>query len=183
MAINGVDADCFFSLPDALSPSLSSTINWTAAPTSSPSPNSPSLSRSPCSRHRPLPRHRTPSPELVPTALELIHAAPQHPQHPHAPVVEPLLAPCPTRHREARPHSTPATVPTPFVDRPPSVEPHWNLRPTPNLIHTVFARPWPCLASPRPNPSIHHKVEDNPNIFINPKSCFELDHEFGNYSL
>jgi hypothetical protein len=41
-----------------------SSINWTAAPTSSPSTNSPFLSRSPCSRHRPRPRRQTPSPEL-----------------------------------------------------------------------------------------------------------------------
>ena len=46
MAINGVDAGCFFSLPGALSPSLSSSINWIAAPKSSPTPNSPSLSLS-----------------------------------------------------------------------------------------------------------------------------------------
>jgi hypothetical protein len=109
-----------------------------------------------------------------------------------------------------RPRSTPATVPTPFVNRPPSVEPHQNMRPavrtnrrsyavhrrldraahrldhprpTPSPVRSVFARPWPCLTSPRPNPSAHHKVEDNPNVFITPKSWFELIHEFGNYLL
>jgi hypothetical protein len=35
-----------------------SSINWIVAPTSSPSPNSPYLSRSPSSRHRPRPRRR-----------------------------------------------------------------------------------------------------------------------------
>ena len=110
----------------------------------------------------------------------------------------------------AHPCSTPATVPTTFVNRPPYVEPHRNSRhtvqthhrsyavrrrrdrathqldhPRPTLIPVcaVFACPLPYLASPRPNPSIHHKVEENPNIFITPKSCFELIHEFGNYSL
>jgi hypothetical protein len=74
-----------------------------------------------------------------------------------------------------RPRSTPATVPTPFVNRPPSVEPHQNMRPavrtnrrsyavhrrrdraahrldhprpTPSPVRSVFARPWPCLTSP-----------------------------------
>jgi hypothetical protein len=58
-----------------------------------------------------------------------------------------------------------------------------HLRPTSSLVRADFARPWSCIVSPRPNPSIHHKVEDNPNIFISPKSCFELIHEFDNYSL
>jgi hypothetical protein len=35
-------------------------------------------------------------------------------------------------------------------------------RPTLSLVCAIFARPWSCLASPRPNPSIHHKVENNP---------------------
>jgi hypothetical protein len=106
-------------------------------------------------------RYRSPSPELV-------RAAPRHPQQRHVPVVEPLLALCPARHRKARcltvhirgaspkfaphrpnvspklrrspstrPRSTPATVPTSFVDRPPSVEPHRNPRPTLSLVRTV----------------------------------------------
>jgi hypothetical protein len=41
--------------------------------------------------------------------------------------------------------------------------------PSPSPVYVVFAHPWPCLASPRPDPSIRHKVEDNPNIFINSK--------------
>jgi hypothetical protein len=45
-------------------------------------------------------RARSPSPELVPIAPELARAAPRHPQPRHAPAIEPLLAPCPARHRE-----------------------------------------------------------------------------------
>jgi hypothetical protein len=55
----------FFSLPGALSPSLSSLYKSCDLPLSlSSSLNSPSLSRSPCSCHRRRPHRRTPSPEL-----------------------------------------------------------------------------------------------------------------------
>jgi hypothetical protein len=129
------------SLPGTLSSSLFSSINWAVVPMSSPSPNSLSLSRSPCSRHRSRPRRRTPSPELVPTALELVptarelvRAAPRHPQQRHVPAVEPLLAPCllvvvklvagpSTFPAGASPSAQhPVTVTTPFDNRLPSVE-------------------------------------------------------------
>jgi hypothetical protein len=137
---------------------------------------------------------------------------PMSPLCSRAPAVEPLLTPCPARRREARRrivrvHPPIAGAPLVPVRRTqftihsrPAVQTHRRSytvrrrhdraahqldhpRPTPSLVRAVFARPWSCLASPRPNPSIHHKVEDNPNIFISPKSCFELIHEFGNYSL
>jgi hypothetical protein len=73
----------------------------------------------------------------------------------------------------ACPWNTPATVPTPFVNRPPSVEPHRNSRPTVQTHRRSYAvrhrrdrathqLDHPRLAVPRPNPSIHHKVENNP---------------------
>jgi hypothetical protein len=137
------------------------------------------------------------------TTPELARAAPRHPQPRHAHAVEPLLAPCPARHREARPRSRPPclspSLPAPKLARAAprrscprrsSIVRHpWSLtgihvvrrrrdrtahqldhpRPMPSPVRAVFAHPWPCLASPRPNPSIHHKVEDNPNVFITPK--------------
>jgi hypothetical protein len=47
-----------------------------ATPSLSPSPNSPSLSRSPCSRHRTRPCHRTPSPELRGPSSPTTHVIP-----------------------------------------------------------------------------------------------------------
>jgi hypothetical protein len=54
-------------------------------------------------------------------------------QHPdtRSPAARPPSSPYSRRARRRHyPRSTPATVPTPFVDRPPSVEPHRNSRPT-----------------------------------------------------
>jgi hypothetical protein len=84
-----------------------------------------------------------------------------------------------------------------FVRRSPSVESRRSSRPAvqthcrnyavdataQHTNWTIHASSSERLASPRSNPSIHHKVEVNPNIFITSKSCFELIHEFGNYSL
>jgi hypothetical protein len=137
------------------------------------------------------------------TTPELARAAPRHPQPRHAHAVESLLAPCPARHREARPRSRPPclslSLPAPKLARVAprrscprcsSIVRHlWSLtgihavrrrrdrtahqldhlRPMPSPVRAIFAHPWPCLASPRPNPSIHHKVEDNPNVFITQK--------------
>jgi hypothetical protein len=208
------------SLPDDLSSPFSS-INPTESPFLSASPSLLSLTLS--SLSAPAHRHRSSCPSRRSSPA-------QHPgTRSHA--TRPLSSPCSRRaylatvnspsqpfavpvvvvaHTGARPHSTPATVPTLFVNRSPSVEPHRNTRPAirtnrrsyavrrrrdraahqldhprpmPSPVRAVFARPWPCLASPRSDPSVHHKVEDNPNVFITPKSWFELIHEFGNYLL
>jgi hypothetical protein len=99
-------------------------------------------------------RRRSPSPELV-------RAAPHHPQQRHVPVVEPLLAVCPARRREARcltvcirgaspkfaPHRPNAS---PELRRSPSTRP----RSTPATVPTPFA----IVRS--------HKVEDNTIIYF-----------------
>lgn len=117
-----------------------------------------------------------------------LSTTPTPPLSSRAPAVKPLLTPCPARRREARRHPPITGAPSvPVrVRRSPSVRasPSKHIagvmpfvvdaiaqhqldhpRSTPSLVRAVFARPWSCLVSPRPNPSMHHKVEDKPNIF------------------
>jgi hypothetical protein len=110
-----------------------------------PQPSCPSLSHF-------VTRYRSPSPELV-------RAAPRHPQQRHVPVVEPLLALCPARHREARcltvriRTSSPESVEPRRSSCSPSAFPAGASSPTqhPVTVPTLFA----VVRSP--------KVEDNPN--------------------
>jgi hypothetical protein len=95
-AINGLHEELVISLPSLGAFSLSNLVEPRPL---SPSPSSPSLS------------------------LALLVFTPRT-QPRHTPAVEPLLAPCPTRHREAHSRSTPMTVTMLFVNRPPFVEPH-----------------------------------------------------------
>jgi hypothetical protein len=169
----------------ALKPPSPPSINWSRTSLSKPSRAHsccPSLlADEPPSAVRRLPESTPPRPELA-------HAAPRR---------------SPARRQEPLPARAAASTlvvvhrwssSTPFTVRSrPAVQTHRRSyavrrrrdraahqldhpRSTPSLVRAVFARPWSCLVSPRPNPSMHHKVEDNPNVLLTPKSQFELIH-------
>jgi hypothetical protein len=131
----------------------------------------PSLSHAfslPCSPFAIAPNHHLAgtSPESTPPRHRSAHA-------------HPLSNPCP---RAQQHHRSPSCLAGVRPHRSQSVEPHRKSCPpskriagvTPFIVDaiaqhtnwTIRASPSERLASPRPNPSMHHKVEDKPEIFM-----------------